>query len=97
VPITRNVNYHTTIPESSITYAGVELHNTFLDTIGRTVLVIKARNLVDGFRDRELVVSYDYPLLASLRKPLVVFGTAMAVFVAAWVLGNIDMKFSSKP
>jgi len=73
----------------------VGLHKTFLDTIGRTTLVIRASNLVDDFRDRELVVSYDYPLLAILRKPLVIFGSVMAVFVGAWVLGNVEMKFSS--
>jgi oligosaccharyltransferase complex subunit alpha (ribophorin I) len=56
--------------------------------------VIKARNLVDDFRDRELVVSYDYPLLISLRKPIIIFGSALAVFVSAWILGNVELKFS---
>ncbi|KAK4162563.1 Dolichyl-diphosphooligosaccharide--protein glycosyltransferase subunit 1 [Cladorrhinum sp. PSN259] len=90
-----NVKYHTSIPTQSITAADVEIHKTFLDTIGRTVLVIKARNLVDEFRDRELVVSYEVPLLASLRKPLVVFGSAVAVFVSAWALGTLDLNFAS--
>jgi oligosaccharyltransferase complex subunit alpha (ribophorin I) len=90
------VKYHTTIPTQSISQAGVELHRTFLDTLGRTALVIKARNLVDDFRDRELVVTYDVPLLASLRKPLVVFGSAMAVFVGAWVVGNVELKFATR-
>ncbi|KAK3939671.1 oligosaccharyltransferase [Diplogelasinospora grovesii] len=91
-----NVKYHTTIPSSSITEAGVQIHKTYLDTIGRTALVIKARNLADDFRERELIVSYDYPLMASLRKPLIVFCSTMAVFVSIWVLGNVEMKFITK-
>jgi oligosaccharyltransferase complex subunit alpha (ribophorin I) len=90
------VRYHTTIPAQSITKVDVEIHKTFLDTIGRTALVIKARNLVDDFRDRELVVTYDYPLMAALRKPLIVFGSAMALFVGAWVVGNLELKFDAR-
>lgn len=91
--LSRNVKYYTTVPPSAIVSAQVETHSTFLDTVGRTVLVIKARNLVDDFRDRELIVSYDVPLLASIRKPLVVFGSAVATFVAAYIVGGIELKF----
>jgi oligosaccharyltransferase complex subunit alpha (ribophorin I) len=92
----RNVKFHTTIPESSITEHSVQIQKSYLDTIGRTALIIKARNLVDEFRDRDLVVSYDYPFLASLRKPLVVFASMVGVFVAAWILGGVEVKFSIK-
>ena len=51
---------------------------------------------MDDFRDRELVVTYDYPLMASLRKPLVVFGSAMAVFLGAWVVGRVELKFATR-
>ena len=74
----------------------MELHKTFLDTVGRPTLVIKARNLVDDFRDREVVVTYDYPFVASFRKPIIVFSSLMAVFVAAWMIGNVELKFSTK-
>lgn len=66
-----------------------------MDTVGRTVLVIKARNLVDDFRDRELIVSYDVPLLANIRKPLVIFGSMVVTFIAAYVIGGVELKFSS--
>ncbi|KAK3329749.1 Ribophorin I [Apodospora peruviana] len=89
-----NVKFYTTIPDSSITEANVGVHKTFLDTIGRGVLVIKARNLVDDFRERELIVTYDYPFMASLRKPLIVFGSVMTVLVSAWLLGNVELKFN---
>ncbi|KAL1839491.1 hypothetical protein VTJ49DRAFT_1466 [Mycothermus thermophilus] len=88
-----NVKFHTTIPTQSIASADVVIHRTFLDTLGRTALVIQARNLVDELRDRDLIISYDYPLSASLRKPFVVFVSALAVFFAAWVVGRVELKF----
>jgi len=91
----RNVKFSTLIPPASITETSVDVYKTYLDTIGRTTLTIKARNLVDDFRDRELVVTYDYPLLATLRKPLIIFGSMAAVFVAAWIIGGVELKFSS--
>ncbi len=92
----RNVKFYTSIPSASITESSVGVQKTYLDTIGRTALTIKARNLVDDFRDRELVVTYEVPFIASLRKPLVVFASTLAVFVAAWVIGGVELKFSSK-
>ncbi|KAI1866496.1 hypothetical protein JX265_007797 [Neoarthrinium moseri] len=91
-----NVKYYTSIPESSITESVVDQQKTYLDTIGRTVLTIKARNVPDDFRDRELYVSYDYSLLASLRKPLVIFSSVISVFVGTWLLSKVEVKFSTK-
>ncbi|KHE89974.1 Ribophorin I [Neurospora crassa] len=91
-----NVKWTTAIPKSSISEAGVQIHKTYLDTIGRTALVIKGRNLVDDFRDRDLTVTYDYPMSAVLRKPLVVFSSSMAVFVSLWLLSLINLKFTTR-
>ena len=60
------------------------------------MLVIKARNLVDDFRDRELIVTYDYSLMSALRKPVIIFTSFLTVFAAAWVIGGVEMKFSKK-
>ncbi|KAK7738463.1 dolichyl-diphosphooligosaccharide--protein glycosyltransferase subunit 1 [Cytospora paraplurivora] len=90
-----NVKYYTTIPTTAITSTDIEIHKTFLDTTGRTVLVVKARNLVDDLRERELIVSYDVPLEAEIRKPVVVFVSALALFIAAYVIGGVQLKFSS--
>lgn len=51
---------------------------------------------MDDFRGRELIVSYDVPFLVSIRKPLVVFGSMLATFVAAYVIGGVELKFSGK-
>ncbi|KAI1075720.1 Ribophorin I [Whalleya microplaca] len=91
-----NVKFYTTIPEPSITDYTIDLQKTYLDTVGRTVLTIKARNLVDDFRDRELIVSYDYSFLASLRKPLIVFTSMVSIFVGIWAVSKVEVKFSTK-
>ncbi|CAK7230878.1 dolichyl-diphosphooligosaccharide--protein glycosyltransferase subunit 1 [Sporothrix bragantina] len=91
-----NVKYSASIPSSSIAASTVTVHKTFLDTKGRTAVIIEARNLVDEFRDREVIVTYDYSLLASLRKPIVVFGSVLSLFVAAYVIGSVELKFSKK-
>ncbi|GAP87330.1 putative ribophorin I [Rosellinia necatrix] len=91
-----NVKFYTTAPESSITEHSVGIVKTYLDTIGRTVLTVQARNLVDEFRDRELVVSYEYSTAAALRKPFVIFSSTIAVFVGMWLLSKLDVSFSTK-
>jgi oligosaccharyltransferase complex subunit alpha (ribophorin I) len=67
-----------------------------MDTTGRTTLTLNAINIVDEFRDRELIVTYDYPLLAGLRKPLVIFVTFLGLFAAAWAIGSLDVGIKGK-
>ncbi len=55
------------------------------------MLTLTALNVVDDLRDRELIVTYDYPLLAGLRKPLVIFASFLSLFVAAWAIGSLDV------
>lgn len=82
------------IPESSIIEYSVDTHKTYLDTIGRTAVHIKARNLVDEFRDRDLIISYDLSSTVTLRKPLIIFGSMLAIFIAAWTVGQVEVGFS---
>ena len=74
----------------------LESHSTFLDTIGRPIVVIRARNLVDEHRDREVWVSYEVPLNAQLRKPLVVFVSALAGFVVWIAVARVEVRFRRK-
>lgn len=91
-----NVKVYMGIPESAITESSVDVHKTYLDTLGRTAVTIMARNLVDEFRDRDLIISYETSLLDTLRKPFIVFASMMAVFVAAWAIGKVEVGFSKK-
>ena len=69
---------------------------TFMDTKGRTLITYTAINLVDDLRDRELIVTYEYPFLAGLRKPFVIFVSVYALFVAAWAIGSLDVSIHGK-
>lgn len=84
----RNVKHQTAVP---VTSESISKHKTFMDTQGRTMLTLTARNIVDEMRDREVIVTYDYPLLAGLRKPLVICAGVSALFVAAWAVGTLDV------
>ncbi|KAK3674553.1 dolichyl-diphosphooligosaccharide--protein glycosyltransferase subunit 1 [Recurvomyces mirabilis] len=89
----KNIKFSTTITLTSNT---TSLHRTFMDTMGRTSLELTALNVVDEFRERDLVVTYEYPFSARFRKPLVIFGGLMAVFAVSWVLGNLDVSIGRK-
>lgn len=67
-----------------------------MDSIGRTTLVLKAINVVDEFRDRELIVTYDYSTAAALRKPLTFFAGLILVFIASWIIGNLDVSIGKR-
>lgn len=55
-----------------------------------------ALNIVDEFRDRDLVVTYDYPSSARFRKPLTIFAGLMVIFGVSWVVGNLDVSIGRK-
>lgn len=67
-----------------------------MDTTGRTMLTLNSINIVDDLRDREIIVTYDYPFVAGLRKPFVIFTGAMSLFVAAWAIGSLDVAIKAK-
>lgn len=67
-------------------------HKTFMDTLGRTTLKLTAMNVVDESRDKDLIVTYDYPVTAAFRKPITIFTGIIAVFLAAWGIGQLDVS-----
>ena len=87
------MKFQTTVP---ITSHSITTHKTFMDTIGRTSLNIRARNLVDDIRGREIIVTYQYPLMAGLRKPLVIFASVLSLLAGVWVLGRLNTSISAK-
>lgn len=88
-----NIKFDTSVP---IVDESITLHRTFMDTLGRTALTLTAINLSDDFRDRDLIVTYDYPWTAGLRKPIVISLGLFAVFAAVWVVGSIDTSIGKK-
>jgi oligosaccharyltransferase complex subunit alpha (ribophorin I) len=68
-----------------------------MDTVGRPTLVLVAHNAIEEWRDRgDLVITYDYPWIEAYRKPLTIAGAVMALFTAAWLIGNIDVRIGKK-
>lgn len=67
-----------------------------MDTVGRTTLTLTAINLVDEIRDRDVVITYDYPFTARLRKPLTLFAGIVLIFGVSWVVGNLDVRIGGR-
>ena len=93
----RNIKFYANLPESSIAEFSTSIKKTYLDTLGRTAVTVSAKNIVDEFRGREVIISYEYPLLAGLRKPFVIFVSMLGIFVAGWVIGGLEVGFSRSP
>ncbi|KAL8911157.1 MAG: hypothetical protein Q9171_003612, partial [Xanthocarpia ochracea] len=80
-----NVKYETSVP---LVDSEVTLHRTFMDTVGRTTLKLTALNLADDWRDRDIIITYEYSTASALRKPLTILTALLGVFVAAWAVGK---------
>lgn len=65
------------------------MHKTFLDSLGRTAIKLSFENVVDEKRGTELVVVYEYPRLAGLRKVIVVAMGVLAIFVLRMAGGYV--------
>ena len=55
-----------------------------------------AMNVVDELRDRDVIVTYDYPFAARFRKPLTIFAGFLVIFGVSWVVGNLDVRIGKK-
>lgn len=51
---------------------------------------------MDEFRDRDLIISYDAPLMSVLRKPIVIFVSIMSLYAATWVIGKVQVGFQPR-
>ena len=85
---TRNVKYEAPIEVSETRF----LHQTYMDTKGRAAFTLSASNLVDDLRGKEIIVTYTYPALAGLRKPLTVTAGVLSIFILSWLLSKVDVR-----
>lgn len=72
------------------------MHKTFLDSVGRTTLVLDAINLVDDARNQNLLVTYKYTTFSGLRKPLRVMAGVAAAFVSFMFASRLDIRIGSR-
>ncbi|GFG24466.1 dolichyl-diphosphooligosaccharide--protein glycosyltransferase subunit 1 [Aspergillus udagawae] len=99
----RNVRYQVVegassngLPSLSQIQSHISKHKTYMDTLGRTVLTLTVENLSDEARDSQIVVTYDYSFWDGLRKPFTITAGMFAVFVTAWVIGNLDVSIKKR-
>ncbi|PNS21642.1 Dolichyl-diphosphooligosaccharide--protein glycosyltransferase subunit 1 [Sphaceloma murrayae] len=88
-----NVNFDTT---AHIISSETTIQKSFMDTVGRTSLKLTAINVVDDARDRDVIVTYDYPFTAGFRKPIVITSSIFGLFVAAWAVSQLDVSIGRK-
>ncbi|OAX84946.1 hypothetical protein ACJ72_00671 [Emergomyces africanus] len=74
----------------------IGLQKTFMDTVGRTVLTLETTNVADEAREGHLIVTYNYPALAILRKPLTIAAGLFSVLVTVWFVGNLDVSIKQR-
>jgi len=72
----------------------ISIHKTFMDTLGRTTLKLTAMNVIDEARDKDLIITYEYPFTAAYRKPITIFAGIMTVFLTAWSIGRLDVNIA---
>ena len=68
------------------------LHKTFMDTLGRTAVKLRLRNVVDEQHQKELVVSYHLTKMEAFRKPVVIFSGLALLFVLSWFVSRLDTR-----
>ncbi|KKZ68053.1 oligosaccharyl transferase complex subunit OST4 [[Emmonsia] crescens] len=74
----------------------IGLRKTFMDTVGRTVLTLRTTNVADEAREGQIIVTYNYPAFAILRKPLTIAAGLFSVFVTVWLVGNLDVSIKKR-
>lgn len=81
-----NVRVHSQVPTIAVRHG---VHKTFMDTIGRTVVMLEAENLVDERARQDMFIEYDYRTTAAYRKPFVVIAAIGVIFTASSILSKV--------
>lgn len=74
----------------------ITVHKTFMDTLGRPTLKLTALNVVDDWRDKELVVTYDYPWSAGYRKPMTIAAGLGGLLLAIYLVTSVDTRIGKR-
>lgn len=67
-----------------------------MDTVGRSTLKLTAINLSDDWRDRDLIVTYDYAFTEAFRKPIAIFTALLGAFAVVWLINSVDTSIGKK-
>ncbi|KAI9505358.1 Ribophorin I [Coemansia spiralis] len=68
----------------------------YLDSTGRTVVVVEARNVAPGMADQDVLVEYEYPGWALWQKPMVVGGVVFVLFMLASLVNRLHLGLATR-
>ncbi|KAJ3898489.1 Ribophorin I [Lentinula edodes] len=74
----------------------ISTHVTYLDTIGRPMVIFKYKNLTNKHA-KPIYVSYRVPISAHLRKPMAVATVLLVLFTFAMVARRVDLTIHKTP
>jgi oligosaccharyltransferase complex subunit alpha (ribophorin I) len=89
----RNIQFSTRVPLAS---NEITTHKTFMDTLGRPTLTLTALNVVDDWRDKDLVITYDYPWTAGYRKPLTIAAGLGSLLLGVYLISSVDTSIGRR-
>ncbi|CCL99426.1 uncharacterized protein FIBRA_01444 [Fibroporia radiculosa] len=83
------------IPPLSPVESEVHTHVTYLDTVGRPVIVLRYKHLTHKHAGT-IYVTYEVPFSAHLKKPLAVAIAFMSLFVLGFAVKRMDIRIQKK-
>lgn len=69
-----------------------DTHFTYLDTVGRPVLVLNKRNLVPGEHNKYFQVAYTFSRTSMLQEPLLLIGAFFFFFFFIMIYVRLDLN-----
>jgi oligosaccharyltransferase complex subunit alpha (ribophorin I) len=90
----RSIEFSTSFPYET---SHIDVHNSFMDTIGRPSVILTAHNAVEDWREKgDLVITYEYPWVEGFRKPLTIAAAIFGAFFTVWVVGSLDVRIGKR-
>jgi len=83
------------LPPYSVDRSPNEIHYTYLDTVGRPVIVIKKRNAVEN-HIQDFKLKYKFNKLMILQEPLLIVAFFYLLFTVVIIAVRIDFSLTSK-
>jgi len=72
-----------------------EVHKTFLDTVGRPVIVLEKENLIDN-HIQHFTLYYEFDRVNLLREPMIAVAAFLILFGAVIVISRLDFTITKK-
>ena len=64
---------------------------------GARRLCLRPATPFEEWRTRgNIIIAYDYPWTAGLRKPLTIAAAMFGVYFTTWIVGNLDVRIGKK-